>query len=175
MSLSLKEKELVAVGNSIAAGCKPCTDYHMKKVRESGATDEEIRYAIEIAAEIRRNAAEILMAHGLRQLGALDDAEHLASAGETSRIKELISIGAAFAVNCTSTLKHHLEAGGEAGISRGEVEEVVELAQFIKGMAASHVEKLVPLEAVTEDESATKPEESTGGCDPMKMMSGCCG
>ena len=129
MSLSLNEKELVAVGNFIAAGCKPCTDYHMKKVRESGATDGEIRHAIEIAAEIRRNAAEILMAHGLRRLGVHDDAEHLASAGETSRINEPISIGVAFAVNCASTLKHHLEAGGEAGISRGEVEEVVELAR----------------------------------------------
>ena len=170
MSLTLKEKELVAVGNSIAAGCEPCTNYHMKKVKETEATEGEIRQAIEMAAEIRRNAAEIMMAHGVRQLGDLDDADYLASAGETSRIRELIAIGAAFAVNCTSTLKRHLKASGDAGISQSEVEEVVKLAQFIKDKAASHVEKLVPLE-----ESTAKPEDSKSGQGPMKMMSACCG
>ena len=175
MSLTLKEKELVAVGNSIAAGCKPCTNYHMKKVKEAEATEGEIRQAIKIAAEIRRHAAEIMMAHGLRQLGVPDDGEYVAPAEEASRIEELIAIGASFAVNCTATLKHHLKASGKAGISRGEVEEVAKLAQFIKGKAASHVEKLVPLEEVAEDKATAKPEESKGGCGPMKTMSVCCG
>lgn len=175
MSLTLKEKELVAIGNSIAAGCKPCANHHMKKVKETEATEGEIRQAIEIAAEIRRHGAEIMMAHGLRQLGVLDDAEVLAPAEKTNRIKELIAIGAAFAVNCSSTLKRHLKTSGEAGISRDEVEEVARLAQFIKGKAASHVEKLAPLEEAAEDKAATKPEESKGGCGPMKMMSACCG
>ena len=174
MSLNFKEQELVAVGTSIAAGCRPCTNYHMKKVKETGATEGEIRQAIEIAAEIRRNAAEIMMVHGLRQLRVRDDAQHLASAEDTNRIKELIAIGAAFAVNCTATLTHHLKAGGEAGISQDEVEEVVRLAQFIKGKAASHVEKLVPLEEVAEDKAITNPEESKGRYGPVKTMSACC-
>ena len=175
MSLTLKELELVAVGSSIAAGCNPCTNYHMKKVKETGATEAEIRQAIELAAETRRNAAEIMMAHGLRQLGVLNDAEYLAPAEEASRIEELIAIGAAFAVNCSSTLKHHLKASGKAGISQDDVEEVAKLAQFIKAKAASHVEKLVPLEDAAEHETTTKPEESKGRCGPMKMMSACCG
>jgi AhpD family alkylhydroperoxidase len=45
MPITKKEKELAAVGISIAAGCKPCTDYHMKAVREAGASDDEIRRA----------------------------------------------------------------------------------------------------------------------------------
>ena len=175
MSLTLKEKELVAVGNSIAAGCKPCTNYHLKKVKETEATEGEIRQAIEIAAEIRRHAADIMMAHGVRQLGGLDDADYLASAEETSRIKELIAIGAAFAVNCTSTLKHHLKTSGAACISQDDVEEVVKLALFIKEKAASHVEKLVPLEEAAEDQSTPHPEESEGGQSPTKTMSACCG
>ncbi len=175
MSLTLTENELVAVGKSIAAGCKPCTNYHLKKVTEAEATEGEIRQAIEIAVEIRHHAADIMMTHGVRQPGVLDDAEYLASAGETSRIRELIAIGAAFAVNCTTTLKHHLKASGETGISRSEVEEVVKLARFIKDKAASHVEKLVPLEAAAEDRSATHPEESKGRQGPLKMTASCCG
>lgn len=175
MSLTLKEQELVAVGSSIAAGCKPCTNYHMKKVKEAEATEVEIRRAIEIATEVRRHAADIMVAHGLRQLGVLDHAEPPAPAEQACRIEELTAIGAAFAVNCGSTLKHHLKTSGGAGISRDEVEEVVKLAKFIKGKAASHVEKLVPLEDATEDGAATKPEESKGRYGPMKMMSACCG
>ncbi len=175
MSLTLKEKELVAVGISVAAGCKPCTNYHMRKVKETEATEGEIRQAIEIAAEIRHQAADIMRAHAVRQLGVLDDAEYLVSGGETSRIRELIVIGAAFAVNCTLTVEHHLRASGDACISQDEVEEVAKLAQFIKDKAASHVEKLVPLEAAAEDQSTLHPEESKGGEGSMKMASACCG
>ena len=147
MPLTLKEKELVAVGTSIAAGCKPCTSYHMKKVKEAEATEGEIRQAIKIAAEIRRHAAEIMMAHGLRQLGVPDDGEYVAPAEEASRIEELIAIGAAFAVNCTTSLKLYLKNISKAGISQDEVEEVAELAQFIRGKAAFHADKLVSLKA----------------------------
>ena len=56
MAIMKKEKELAAVGISIAAGCKPCTDFHMKAVREAGASDDEIRRAIEDAVALR-NAA----------------------------------------------------------------------------------------------------------------------
>jgi len=36
--LSEKEKELVAVGASVAAGCIPCTRYHVKAVQAAGAS-----------------------------------------------------------------------------------------------------------------------------------------
>ncbi len=47
--LSHKEKELVAVGASVAAGCIPCTRYHIEEVRATGATTDEITHAIEAA------------------------------------------------------------------------------------------------------------------------------
>jgi alkylhydroperoxidase/carboxymuconolactone decarboxylase family protein YurZ len=81
--------------------------------------------------------------HGLRHLGAPKnggDSDHPAA---TTRIDELVSIGAAFAVNCTSNLEKHLQAGQAVGITEAEVREVVKLSAFIKTMAASHVEKLV--------------------------------
>jgi len=33
------------VGISVTTGCKPCTDYHVKKVREVGASNSEIKQA----------------------------------------------------------------------------------------------------------------------------------
>lgn len=100
MSITKKEKELAAVGISIAAGCKPCTDYHMKAVREAGASDDEIRRAIDDAVAVRNAATSIMEHYGRSHLG---DARHEeAAAIPRDRVAELVGIGAAFAVNCVS-------------------------------------------------------------------------
>jgi AhpD family alkylhydroperoxidase len=162
MALTLTEKELVAVGTSVAAGCKPCTDYHLREVRKTEASDAEIRQAIAQAARVRRDATEIMEGHGLEQPRASGEAGG-SSAEETSRIEQLVSVGAAFAVNCTSGLEKHLKAGQQVGIAEEEIQEVVGLAAFIKRMAASHVEKLV---GMTEPGNTTeaKPASASGCC-----------
>ena len=65
MAITPKEKELVAIGISVAAGCKPCTDHHVAVVRKARATDEEIRQAANDALAIRRRAADIMQSHAL--------------------------------------------------------------------------------------------------------------
>ena len=79
----------------------------------------------------------------------------------TTRVKELVCIGAAFGVNCVSTLKAHLEAAESVGISHDEITTVVKLSAFIKGKAASHVEHLA--------ESLDKPEAAY-----EKAVTACC-
>jgi AhpD family alkylhydroperoxidase len=162
MALALREKELVAVGASVAAGCKPCTHYHLQEVRKTGASDAEIRQAIAQAARIRRDAAEIMEGHALERLGASGEIGGCSSAEQTTRIKELVSAGAAFAVNCTSSLEKHLQAGRQVGIAEEEIREVAGLAAFIQRMAASHAEKLV---GMTEAGETTAAEQaSASGC-----------
>ena len=46
-ALSLREKELVALGMAMALRCMPCVRLHVKKCLEAGATKEQI---IEVAA-----------------------------------------------------------------------------------------------------------------------------
>ena len=58
--LTQKEKELVAVAASIASGCLPCTTHYIKLLREAGATEAEVLKAINIALDVRNNAAEIM-------------------------------------------------------------------------------------------------------------------
>jgi AhpD family alkylhydroperoxidase len=69
MAITKKEKELAAVGISIAAGCKPCTDYHMKAVRQAGASDGEIRQAVQDAVSLRNAATAVMEKYGLSHLG----------------------------------------------------------------------------------------------------------
>ena len=150
MTITSKEKELAAVGISIAAGCKPCTDFHVKKARESGGSDAEIKQAISDALSVRRTATDIMAAYGLAHLGGPKPARVAEPEGATNRVRELVCIGAAFGVNCVSSLKVHLDAAERAGISHEEITTIIKLSAFIKGKAASHVEHLA--------ESLKKPD-----------------
>ena len=145
MTLRLKERESAAVSASVAAGCKPCTDYHVKAAPEAKLDGHEIRQAINDAVGVRQDALEVMKAYGLQHLGEGVDppGDH---GGESTRIKELVAVAAAFAVNCTTNLERHLAAARTLGITDDEIDEVTKLATFIKDKAASHVEKMVAVE-----------------------------
>jgi AhpD family alkylhydroperoxidase len=154
MKLRLKERELVAVGASVAAGCRPCTDYHLKAARGAGLGDDEIRQVVEDAMSIRQNALEVMRAYGLQRLGEDTDVP-VDSGREGTRIRELVAVAAAFAVNCTANLERHLNAARALGIPDDEIDEVTKLARFIKGKAASHVESMVAVEESDESDTVT--------------------
>lgn len=146
MAWTDKEKELFAVGTSVAAGCKPCTDYHFKAVRTAGASDEEINHVIADATRVRMSASQNMEAYALKHLESGCDIPEPIEARENTRVSVLVCIGAAFAVNSTSDLERHLSDARAVGISEDEVYAAVKLAAFIKKMGASHVEKMVGLE-----------------------------
>ena len=162
MTLRLKERELVAIGASVAAGCGPCTDFHVAAARRATATDEDIRQAIADALCVRRGAAEVMEARGLSRLGDTGLAKDSGCSGKTTRIKELVSIGAAFAVNCSLNLEKHRATAATVKITADEVRSVVELAGLIKGQAVSHVEKLAGESA--EAEETDRARAAAGGC-----------
>ena len=47
--ISLRTKELIAVAVALANGCVSCYVHHLKKAKEQGWSDEEIREAIAVA------------------------------------------------------------------------------------------------------------------------------
>ncbi len=146
MAWTDKEKELVAVGASVAVGCRPCTDYHFNKVRETGATDDEIRQAMAIGIRVRNSATNIIRAFAYSHVDAEIDIPAAQDAIENSRIGVMVSIGAAFAVNSTADLEKHLTTAKAMGITDTEVKAVAKLALMIKGVGSSHVEKMVGIE-----------------------------
>jgi AhpD family alkylhydroperoxidase len=48
-TLSWKEKELIAIGVALGAGCERCYKFHLERAIKAGATEEEVREAIGIA------------------------------------------------------------------------------------------------------------------------------
>ena len=55
--MDVKTEELIAIGASITANCKPCLKYHVAKAKDSGATEQEIARAIEMGMRVRKGAA----------------------------------------------------------------------------------------------------------------------
>lgn len=60
-TLSLRDRELVALGAALASNCIPCIEFHVPAARKAGLSDEEIGEAIALADKIRQvPAAKVL-------------------------------------------------------------------------------------------------------------------
>ncbi len=55
--MDVRIEELIAIGASITANCKPCIEYHVAKARKNGASDQEISEAVAVGKMVRLGAA----------------------------------------------------------------------------------------------------------------------
>ena len=171
--LTRKEKELVAVGASIAAGCQPCATHHFKAVRQAGATETEIRQAVADALCVRNSATKIITGLAEKHLGNEYTVEEPCCSSKPL-ISELVSVGAALVVNCTTNLEIHLQAARTVGATERQIQTALGVARAIKKVAEQKAEAIttpvarqnVEVAAVTVAELAGLVEaESDGGCD----------
>jgi AhpD family alkylhydroperoxidase len=140
--LTQKEQELVAVGASIAAGCRPCTAYHVRAARAAGADEREIRQAVNDALDVRRSATESMARLAEKQLGDAPEPD-AACGSEKSLIGELVSVGAALAVNCVTNLETHLTAAWQLGATVRQIQTVLDIARAVKSMAGKKAEAAI--------------------------------
>ncbi|MEN8132603.1 MAG: carboxymuconolactone decarboxylase family protein, partial [Pseudomonadota bacterium] len=126
MAWTDKEKELVAVGISVAAGCRPCTKYHFKHAREMAISDDEIRQTVADAINLRKQAAENMESFAITNLesGGKGDSRSVQGDG---RIGIMVQIGAAYAVNSTADLQIQLQAAESIGINADEIQAIAKL------------------------------------------------
>jgi AhpD family alkylhydroperoxidase len=187
MALTNKEIELVYLGASIAAGCKPCTSYHFRKVKEAEASDDEIQNAISDSANIRDIAKREMETYAMNLLGISTQSEVKVDNQNLDRLTVLVSIGAAFSVNCTSTLNSYITFAESVGIANEDINNIFRASKLVKMKAASHVDKIaVGFEHAKSNEGDQK--ESAGcGCSgetsnvqtisikpEAKIENGCC-
>ena len=67
-ALSIKDKELIAIGAAHITRCPHCIDGHVKRAKKAGATDEEIAEAIYVGITMSAGAS---MAHSCIAMDAL--------------------------------------------------------------------------------------------------------
>jgi AhpD family alkylhydroperoxidase len=54
MTMTILDKELVALAISVAAGCRPCVTHHLIEVRKAGADDTAIEQSVAGAVCVRK-------------------------------------------------------------------------------------------------------------------------
>ena len=163
-ALSDKDQEIIAVGASIASGCLPCTKFHLRAASRSGATEREALDAVHDATLVRQAATEIMARAGgvspVEARGPFQD-----STEARTLIRELVSISAAYAIACTTSLDAHLAAARARGATNRQVFAAVRIACAIRDVAGSKAKAAVGVAlGVSEHEAASCG--CTGESDP---------
>ena len=138
IELNQKEQSLIAVGASVAAGCQPCTAYHVEGARTAGACERSIALAVETALTGRTRATIGMSEWAARCQGATPDIDDEFRVQKVL-IAELTSIATAVAVNSVPDLQKHIEAARDAGARVEQIRIAIEIARKIKRVAEKKV------------------------------------
>ena len=171
-SLTQKEKELVAIGASIAAGCQPCTTHLFEAVRQAGATETEIRQAVDAALDVCHSATKIMAGLAEMHLGTGRAVEEPGSSSKPL-IGELVSVGAALAVNCVTNLETHLQAARKGGATERQIQTALGVARAIKKVAEQNAEAITAAVANQEVVVATETVAELAGPAKAEVPGGC--
>ena len=140
--LTRKEKGLISVGASVAAGCQPCTAFHIQAALEAGASEVEIRQAVEVALRVRDDAASTMAGVAAKKLGKAQPADNQLVYSKL-KIDELVAVAASFAINCTTSLDYHLNAAQLTEVTKAQIQIALKISRNIKKTAARQVEAMV--------------------------------
>jgi len=133
--LSVREREVVAVGAAVGAGCRPCTQYHVRAGLKAGLSEDEVRLAVEEAEVLRIHAATSIADFARGLLGAAEErAAPLCS--PTDPLQALAQVGAATGSNSGHALDWLLPYARGLGLSGEALSEAVEMAGVVKRMAS---------------------------------------
>jgi hypothetical protein len=77
-----------------------------------------------------------------KQLGGAPESD-ATNGSEKSLIGELVSVSAAFAVNCVTNLETHLTAAWQLGATARQIQTVLDIARAVKSMAGKKAEAAI--------------------------------
>jgi AhpD family alkylhydroperoxidase len=163
--LSEKEKELIAVGASVAAGCRPCTAHHVRAAREAGACPRGVAVVVETALAVRESATRAMDAWAGECQGERPQLD-AAFRAEKRLLAELTAVASAYAVCSEPDLRARLMTAREAGATPEQIRLAIGIAQSIKRVAEEKVAALVQ----------EQPGDAAGCCAGAAPVSKCgCG
>ena len=185
--MSDQEREHVAIGAAVGAGCRPCTRYHVKVAISSGLTPEDIREDIEEAELVRIDAAMSIAVYARGLTG--DAAKHeSAVCSPESRSRALAQVGAATGANAGHLLDALLPQARGLGLADEALAEAVAVASKVKEVAGNFFAKdaeralagrktvAAPLNAgdCTQAEAPADEPVTVAAAADQPSKSGCC-
>jgi AhpD family alkylhydroperoxidase len=122
------QRELVAVGASVGAGCQPCVSHHLKAGAKAGVSPERLLAAVTTAELAAAEAAERMTDHVRAQLGG-----DVREPKTTLLLDEaLASLGGALGSNDLANVRRQLKACRELGVTGPQLREAIELGRAVQ-------------------------------------------
>ena len=138
-----KEKELIAVGAAISAGCIRCAHYHFKKVFQEGATLAEVKKAVSDATLVIKNTQETMQRTAFTLMEEEREWVVLHEYDSADRMSALVKLGAAVVGNCTTSIEKYLDLAKSLEVPSGEITMAVKLAKAILKKAGEFADKAI--------------------------------
>jgi AhpD family alkylhydroperoxidase len=131
-NLSAEQKQLVAVGASVGAGCGSCVTHHLNTGAETGLNGEQLLAAVTSAERVTAEAAVAMGDQARATLGP-----EVTSPALLSRLEEaLASLGAALGANDLTNIDRQLRVAADLGASRTQLGQAIETAHGVQENAA---------------------------------------
>ena len=140
--LTSREREIVNLSTSIAAGCQPCTKYHVKKCTDAGISDTLICDVTKKTKQICNQAIEIMTEEVFNTLSIGQNKEILTHIGIDSKTEILIGLAASYSMNSTVLFEIFLNHATKQKIGEQQISELIEITRFIHSKAKAHVDIL---------------------------------
>lgn len=136
--LTPEQREMVAIGASVGAGCLPCSSFHFKQSRAIGLEAGRMLAAALEAEHVVSDANERLSVHVHEEFDANTD-----SPANMPRIdRELAALGASITANSLPNMRRHLIKASECGLSGKQLAEAIRVAaQVQKKAGEGHIEE----------------------------------
>jgi AhpD family alkylhydroperoxidase len=140
VGLTVADKELVALGASVGAGCHPCTQYHTQAALKAGLTGEAVQCVIDQAQAVRARGGIAVANVGRRILG-VDEQELAAQGPPPCRGSALVWLGAAAGCNSGVLLAEYAAQAAALGLGAVELREAIDVAEMVKSMAGKFLQR----------------------------------
>ena len=141
--LSQKEKELIAVGAAVSAGCAMCSNHHFKQAFKRGATKDEVHHAVIAATAVMEDSMGDLQRTTHRLMDMEPQESHISDVETTEKLTALIKLAAAVAVNNVIYSKRYIGIADKLGASSRELHSTIKLVRVIQKRAGKFVDEAI--------------------------------
>lgn len=167
--MEAREKELIAVAISVAAGCEYCTAFHVKAAKEKGASAPELEKMLRTALKAREEAARRIASVAGKELGLPEETgTSCGCAPRSDALEALASAACALALNNGTAVAPQLAAAQRAGAEESHAQIALALARKIKKVAAERAEDELKGKPGCETENACAAATGGGCSDPAR-------
>lgn len=165
--LTQDQKELVAIGASVAAGCQPCVSYHIKAGRKAGLGRPRMETAVTTAERVAEEAVLRMSEHARGRLGG----DGTAASEPASPVDiGLAAYGAAITANSIADIEARMLAAVELGLTPPQLAEAIEVARAVQENAGRiHVREA---QRLLDELGTLSEDDDEGECAPECPCSG---